>query len=113
MRVSMVGDGAEEELRSLRAWLLESPEIRQHARISWEAEEPKPGEMGGGSTFEAIKLVTDNLWQIATFALSYAAWKKTRTRNPSVTIEHDGRRITIEGEDSGMVERIAQELARD
>lgn len=112
MRISMVGEGAEEELRSLRSWLLESPEIRQRAKISWEIEEPKAGEMGGG-TFEAIQLVTDNLWQTVTFALSYAAWRKTRTRNPSVTIEHNDKRVTIEGGDSRTVESIVQALSQD
>jgi hypothetical protein len=112
MRISMAGQGAEEELRSLRSWLMESPEIRRHARISWEAEAPKQGEMGGG-TIETLKLITDNFWQIATFSLSFAAWRRTRTRNPSVTIEHNGRRVTIEGHDSGTVERIVQALSEE
>ncbi|WP_234316366.1 MULTISPECIES: hypothetical protein [unclassified Streptomyces] len=107
MRISMTGSHAEEELRSLRAWLLESPEIRQRAQISWETSPPKPGEMGG-TTFEVLQLVTDNLWQTGTFALAYATWRKTRTRNHSVTIEYNGRQVTIEGDDSAAVERIAQ-----
>ncbi|MER6315052.1 hypothetical protein ABT237_14930 [Streptomyces sp. NPDC001581] len=112
MRISMVGQGAEEELRSLRSWLLETPEIRRHARISWATETPKQGEMGGG-TIETLQLVTDNFWQIATFSLAYATWRKTRTRNTSVTIEYNGRRMTIEGHDNHTVERIAQELGEE
>ncbi|MFD9336445.1 hypothetical protein ACFWBF_18880 [Streptomyces sp. NPDC060028] len=109
MRIGMIGHGSEEELRSLREWLLESPEIRRHTRIAWDFEEPQPGEMSGG-TVAAIQLITDNLWQIATFALSYATWRKTRSRNTSVTIEHNGRRLGIESNEEDTVNRIIREL---
>ncbi|MET8504136.1 hypothetical protein ABZV60_05735 [Streptomyces sp. NPDC004787] len=112
MRISMVGEGAEAELRSLRAWLLESPEIRQHAKISWESDAPKVGEMGAGA-IEALQLITDNFWQLSTFALSYAAWRKTRTRNTAVTIEYNGQRVTIEGGNDASIERITQALSQD
>ncbi|MFE2477844.1 hypothetical protein [Streptomyces sp. NPDC059389] len=109
MRISMVGQGAEDELRSLRVWLLESPEIHRHARITWESQEPRQGEMGGITT-ETLQLITDNFWQLSTFALSYATWRKTRSRNTSATIEHNGRRVTIEGHDEEAVQRIIREL---
>ncbi|MFJ2058039.1 hypothetical protein ACIOMM_19090 [Streptomyces sp. NPDC087908] len=112
MRISMVGEGSEAELRSLRLWLLESPEIRRHAKISWESNEPKAGEMGTGA-IEAIQLVTDNLWQLSTFVLGFAAWRNTRTRNTAITIEHDGQRVTIEGADDASIERITRALSQD
>ncbi|MEU6909621.1 hypothetical protein ABZ935_30490 [Streptomyces coeruleorubidus] len=112
MRISMVGHGADEELRSLRSWLLETPEIRTHARISWQTSEPGPAEMGAGAV-ETLQLITDNFWQIATFSLSYAAWRNTRHRSPRVTIEYNGNSVTIEGSDDETAERIIQALANE
>ncbi|MFF0117340.1 effector-associated constant component EACC1 [Streptomyces prasinus] len=109
MRISMVGPGADEELRSFRSWLLDTPEIRQHAKISWQTTEPQPGDMGAGA-LDTLQLITDNFWQIATFSLSYVAWRKTRARSPRVTIEHNGRVVTIESDDSASVERITRAL---
>jgi hypothetical protein len=112
MRISMVGSGADEELRSFRSWLLETPEIRQHAKISWETSEPEPGEMSAGA-LETLQLITDNFWQITTFSLSYAAWRKTRMRSPQVTIEYNGKVVTLEGYDSAAVDRIIQALTEE
>jgi hypothetical protein len=112
MRISMVGSGADEELRSFRSWLLETPEIRQHAKISWETADPEPGEMGA-SALDTLQLITDNFWQIATFSLTYAAWRKTRTRSPRVTIEYNGRTVTVEGGDSETVGHIVQALTEE
>ncbi|MER7679933.1 hypothetical protein [Streptomyces sp. NPDC096934] len=112
MRISMVGRGADEELRSLRFWLLESPEVRHHAKISWETSEPHPGAMGT-DPLPVLALVTDNLWQIATFSMSYIAWRKTRRRTPVVTIEQNGKSVTIEGDDTEAVERIIRALSEE
>ncbi|MEW2509774.1 hypothetical protein [Streptomyces sp. NPDC046870] len=108
----MVGPGADEELRSFRSWLLETPEIRQHAKISWVTTEPRPGEMGAG-TLDTLQLVTDNFWQITTFSLSYLAWRKTRKRPSQVTIEHNGKVVTLEGGDSATVEGIMRALTEE
>ncbi|MGW5598362.1 effector-associated constant component EACC1 [Streptomyces rochei] len=112
MRISMVGQGAEEELRSLRAWLLEDPNVRRHAKVSWETSQPQPGTMGADA-FAVLQLVTDNFWQITTFSVTYAAWRKTRTRSPRVTIEHDGKSVTIEGSDAETLERIIRSLGEE
>ncbi|MGP3753758.1 effector-associated constant component EACC1 [Streptomyces sp. IBSNAI001] len=109
MHISMTGRGAEEELRSLRAWLLETPNVRQHSKISLESEPASSGEMGAGG-LEILQLITDNFWQTTTFALSYVTWRKTRNRKPTVTIESNGRRIVIESNDEESAERIIQAL---
>ncbi|CDR06555.1 predicted protein [Streptomyces iranensis] len=111
IRISMQGRGAEEELRSLRTWLLETPEVRQHSKISWDATAPEPGEMGSGTT-EILQLVTDNVWQATTFALAYISWRSTRRRAPKVTIEHNGNRLAIEGDEES-VQRIVRALTRE
>lgn len=105
----MEGVGAESELQSFRMWLLETPEIRQHAKISWVTPPPDPGEMGSG-TVETLQLITDNLWQMATFALAYATWRNTRRRAPTVTIEHEGVTVVVEGHDEEAALRITRAL---
>ncbi|GGV44456.1 effector-associated constant component EACC1 [Streptomyces spectabilis] len=112
MQIRMDGPGADEELRSLRLWLLEIPEIRQHAKISWLTVDPQPEEMSAGA-LDALQLVTDNLWQMATFSLAYATWRKTRVRSPRVTVEYNGKIVTIEGDDSDVVERVIRTLAEE
>ncbi|MEU5701408.1 hypothetical protein ACFFS2_01155 [Streptomyces aurantiacus] len=112
MRISMDGPGADGELRSFRSWLLETPDIRNHAKISWVTVDPDAGEMGAG-TLETLQLITDNFWQIATFSLSYAAWRNTRAKSPRVTIEHDGKIVTVEGSDNDTIERIIQALTEE
>ncbi|WP_443066999.1 effector-associated constant component EACC1 [Streptomyces sp. NBC_01261] len=108
----MVGQGADEELRSLRSWLLESPEVRRHAKISWENPALPAGTMGTDA-LSVLQLATDNVWQIATFSISYAAWRKTRTRSPRVTLEYNGNSVIIEGCDPEMVERIIRSLSEE
>ncbi|MFF1406372.1 hypothetical protein [Streptomyces sp. NPDC058294] len=110
--ISMDGQGADEELRSLRSWLLETPDIRRHAKITLEPTPPTPDEMGAGG-LEILQLITDNFWQTATFALSYVTWRQTRTRKLTVTIERNNRRIVVEGSDSESVEYIVQALGEE
>ncbi|WP_149511537.1 effector-associated constant component EACC1 [Streptomyces apricus] len=112
MRISMVGRGAEEELRSLRTWLLEDPKVRQHSKVFWETSQPQPGAMGADA-FSVLQLVTDNFWQISTFSITYAAWRKTRTQAPRVTIEHNGKSVTIEGSDTETLERMIRSLSAE
>ncbi|WP_432179652.1 effector-associated constant component EACC1 [Streptomyces sp. NBC_00063] len=112
MQIRMDGPGADQELRSLRTWLLETPAIRQHAKVSWAVTAPQHEEMGAGA-LDTLQLITDNFWQITTFSLSYAAWRKTRTRSPRVTIECNGKTVTIEGGDDEAVERLIQALTEE
>ncbi|MDX3851764.1 effector-associated constant component EACC1 [Streptomyces sp. AK02-01A] len=108
----MEGQGAEEELRSLRTWFLETPDIRRHAKISWETPAPEPGGMSGGAV-EILQLITDNVWQATTFALAYTSWRATRRNTPRVTIEHNGNTLVIEGHDEESAQRIARALTRE
>ncbi|MGW4285949.1 effector-associated constant component EACC1 [Streptomyces sp. NPDC004673] len=110
--ISMAGQGADEELRSLRAWILESPKVRRHAKIRWKISPPQEHQMGVGA-LDALQLITENLWQIANFSLSYIAWRKTRNRSPQVTIEYNGKSVKIEGSDTEAIERIIRSLGEE
>lgn len=111
IRLTMDGDGAEEELRSLCEWLLNDPDIRNHARVSWESAPPKPGEMGAA---EWLQVITDNGWQVANFTVAYLTWRQTRPIAPEVTIERNGVTVTVKGaDDTEIAERIAAAFSRE
>lgn len=105
----MAGPSEIDELRSFRTWLLETPEIRQHCEISWVARPPTLNEMGG-DTVDVLQLVTDNFWQVSTFALAFTTWRRTRYRASTITIEHNDTIVTIEGNDEQAAQRIVSAL---
>ncbi|MER7772956.1 hypothetical protein [Kitasatospora sp. NPDC096140] len=109
-RIKIDGIGAEDEIRSLREWLEVKPEIRQHATIAWHTEPTTPGHMSGGA-MEWLQFVTDNAWNAANFTLAYIAWRKTRRNPPTVVIETNGTRVSIEGSDAEVAAQIALALS--
>ncbi|WP_353963592.1 hypothetical protein [Streptomyces sp. NBC_00120] len=94
MRLRVDSEGAEDELRSLCEWLLDDPDIRHYATISWDSTPPQPGEMGAT---EWLQLVTDNGWQVANFTMAYLAWRGTRRNGCELTIERNGVTVKIKG----------------
>jgi hypothetical protein len=112
IRISMDGPGADEELRSLRAWLEDSPDVGRNAVMSWQIATPQTGYMGAGA-IEWLELVTSNTWSAASFALAYAAWCRSRRLSPAVTIEHNGVTLSLDGADAETVARITRMLAEE
>jgi len=111
IRVYMAGDQAEQELRSLLTWLRDEADVRRYARMSLESAQPAVGEMGGA--LEAIKLVTDEGFQIANFALALLSWRATRSKRPEVTIKRDGVEISLAEADPEAIEKIVAALSPD
>jgi hypothetical protein len=112
IRISMDGIGAAEELRSLRAWLNDTPEVSQNAIISLEVAPPIAGRMGAGA-MELVQLVTGNAWSAASVALANEAWRRSRRLNPMVTIEHDDVVLSVHGADAETVARIRRALTQE
>ncbi|MEO3752593.1 hypothetical protein [Streptomyces sp. B6B3] len=112
IRISMDGAGAAEELRSLREWLNDTPEVSRNAIISWEASPPKAGRMGTGA-MDWIQLVTGNAWSAASFALAYVAWRRSRRATPTARIEHDGVVLSLDGADDETIVRITRALTQE
>jgi hypothetical protein len=110
IQIRMHGERAEEELRSLHAWLQDEPDVRRHARISLIAHEPKAGEMG--PAFEVVQLIVNSGFQALSLAIAYAAWRSSRPTAPKVTIERGGTRLTLTEADEATVARIVQALER-
>ena len=102
------GPEAEQELRSLRAWLQDEERVRWHAQISMVPEKPKPGELG--SALDVIQMVVDDGFQALNFALAYVAWRATRSDRPKVTIERHGTKLTVNDADPDVVNKIVRTL---
>ncbi|WP_326797718.1 hypothetical protein OG946_21740 [Streptomyces sp. NBC_01808] len=111
IRVRMDGAGAEDELRSLRTWLEAEPEVSRHAAMSWATPPTQPGHMGP-EVMEWLQLVTDTAWNAANFVLAYAAWRRTRHDKPTVTVEYDGARVTINDAEPETVAALIRTLSR-
>ncbi|MEU6731775.1 hypothetical protein ABZ929_00975 [Streptomyces physcomitrii] len=101
MRVQLrvlAGEGAEEELRSLHAWLLDDSGARRFADLQWEAAPAEPADTMG-PLLDTLSLVIGSGFSAASLALSLAQWRAQRgAAQPSVTVERpDGSRITVQG----------------
>ncbi|MFI9836321.1 hypothetical protein ACIHFD_04770 [Nonomuraea sp. NPDC051941] len=105
------GSGSEQELRSLRGWLMDDPEVRRHTKIRLGGAPVEDGEMG--SALEVIELITNSGFQVLTFALAYVSWRSTRPAKPSITIEYNGAKIVLEEGDPETVEKIVRMLEPD
>ncbi|WP_217198290.1 effector-associated constant component EACC1 [Streptomyces buecherae] len=103
---------------SLYQWLGDAaPRLRAdgvHLRRLGAA--PRPGEMGGA--FDVIQFVFDSSVQLGALAVAIATWRAAHaTRGESsLTVERDGRRVTLTGvdvSDPDAVRRALEELLRE
>ncbi|UFR03882.1 hypothetical protein KBP30_23120 [Streptomyces sp. Go40/10] len=109
--MSLDGDGADEELRSLYAWLLEEPAVRRLARPQLRAAPPRPGQMGADADFIYFTVQTGlTLTQVIG---QYIGWRRTRSRPGTVTIERDGTTITLTGTDEESIRNAVRALGAD
>lgn len=63
-----------------------------------------------GSLIDVIQLVTDNSWSAASFVIALVAWKRTRPQNPTITINHGDKVVTLTNCSDGEVERVIRFL---
>jgi Effector Associated Constant Component 1 len=67
--------------------------------------------MGGG--LEAIKLVVDEGFQVANFAIALLSWRATRSKRPEVTIKRGGVELSLAKADPEAIEEIVAALSPD
>lgn len=103
----MTGQGTEDELASLYAWLRDEDDVRSHASMSFTSAEPRPGELG--ATFDVIQLVVDGGFQALNFAIAFATWRHTRRSRPQVTITCGDASVSLADEPE-MVDVIVRTL---
>jgi hypothetical protein len=90
LRLAVPGDA--DDLRSLREWLGNEADVRNYAKISTSLTPIADGEMG--LDLEALKLIFETGFNIASLVMSVASWRETRHVKPTVEF-HDSRRTVI------------------
>lgn len=108
IEISMSDPSSNQELVSFYAWLCEDTDVRTHARVSVRQAEANPGEMGAG--LDIIQLVVDSGFQAMNLALAYVTWRKSSQSRAQVTIEHNGIRATLHGDEPDAITTIIQVL---
>ncbi|WP_454341763.1 effector-associated constant component EACC1 [Streptomyces canus] len=98
---------AEEELRSLHAWLLADSQVRRHADVRWDAASQMP-DGGMGTLLDVLSLVIGSGLSAASLAVSVTQWRSTRGGSaPAVIVERpDGARVTISDLSADETERL-------
>lgn len=109
--IRMYGDFADSELRSLYAWLLDEPEIRQQAEVRLDMQELEAGDMG--TALDAITLVTTSAFALPGFVDVLRGWRDTRRRTPEITIERGDMKATFSEVDPEAVRKILQAISED
>jgi hypothetical protein len=111
IKLNIEGEFADEELRSLHAWLIDEPDVHHNARIEFATA--SPGERDMGTTLDMIALAVTGTLQLPTFAQVLADWWRTRRRKYPVTIEVDGMTVILTDADEDFVLKVIRELKVD
>ncbi|MFE6778228.1 hypothetical protein [Streptomyces sp. NPDC057702] len=116
LRVDNPGD--DHDHHSLYQWLGEAtPRLRADGvTLLRPGADPRPGEMGGA--FDVIRFVFDSSVQLGALAVAIATWRAAHAARAgsSLTVERDGRRVTLTGvdvSDPDAVRRALEELLRE
>ncbi|MDQ0794980.1 hypothetical protein [Streptomyces sp. B1I3] len=98
-----------EDLRRLTQWLRDDELVGDEADVVLSSAPSSPGDMG--AAFDAIQLTVDSGFQVANLVLAIAVWRSSRSKPPTVAIERNGTRVTVDSDDPAVVARIAAALA--
>jgi hypothetical protein len=94
--ISPVEDGDDQAVASLYRWLSRDAAVAACGQVRVESIGPQPGEMG--SVLDVITAVFSDAGAAAgvgSLLVAYRAWRDTRTRAPSLTIEKDGVTLVV------------------
>ncbi|WP_328783493.1 hypothetical protein OIE52_14515 [Streptomyces canus] len=101
---------AEEELRSLHAWLLADPAVRRHATSALTSSAP-PADEDQGPVLDILSLVLGGTFDAGALAVAVLTWRGTRPRQPAITVERpDGTKITITDTSPQEARRLVEDL---
>ncbi|MFG2295456.1 hypothetical protein [Streptomyces sp. NPDC048603] len=93
VEILSAGQGDDDELRALRAWLRADPQLRGTVIRLVESEEPET--MGG--LLEAVHVIISDGSAVGGFAVSLATWLGSRPRARSRRVRVDGRERELPG----------------
>ncbi|MBT2530143.1 hypothetical protein J7E91_33500 [Streptomyces sp. ISL-99] len=104
----LTADGEQTSLPRLAEWLRGDEVVGEQAEIELEQAPPRDGDMG--SAFEAVQVVVDNGFQLASLIVAIAAYRRTRPHDGGVVIEHGQVRVTLDTDDPEKISRVVQAL---
>ncbi|MFB6811871.1 hypothetical protein [Streptomyces sp. NPDC056387] len=104
---------AENELRSLVAWLETDRSVGRHVRSVLTSGLPRvPGQQGDG--IDILSLVLSSGFSAASLTASIASWRATRPDAPTLAVERaDGTRIEVRGAITEETEARLRRLLED
>jgi Effector Associated Constant Component 1 len=103
LSLSIPNEKDQESLLSLYEWLEDDRDIRKGAEVNLIEAPLQRGSMAG--EFELISLLMSSGFNIGSLAIAFASWRASRTASPPVRIEAKGLEITIDSDDSRVIER--------
>jgi hypothetical protein len=102
-------DDEEQELIYLHRWFTEDPEVSRNSVIRLAQRVPsQPGEMGGA--FEAIIAILSDGTALGSLIISFLAWRDSRPRPPTVSIECRGITVNLSEGSPETVRRMVAAL---
>jgi hypothetical protein len=110
--VGMAGTDAADELRDLREWVENDPELRAHVTMSYAVAEPGSEDMG--PTLELVEFAVSSGISLASLIVSIAAWRDSRRSQPTVEFYRGGRQpqtLTMTASDEMTVKEITVRLS--
>lgn len=104
---------AEDELRSLHAWLEADRAARRHVRAELGSAVPAvPGQQGDG--IDILSLVLSSGLSMASLLVTIVSWRATRPKTPTLVVRRpDGVSVEITGESRAEAEALARRILGD
>jgi hypothetical protein len=108
VRIAVAEAEREAALIDLYRWLRQDPDVGRHTPVALASSTPGGGSMGA---VDVIELIVGQGLTALNLALSYAAWRATRSSAPPITINVNGGSFTVQDASEETVRRIVAELA--
>jgi hypothetical protein len=109
VQLRVAGDDPE-TVRSLREWLRQEPDVRQHGDIQWGTTD-SPEHMG--VLIDVVTVLLSSGFSAAQLAFAIVQWRASRHPAPVVTISRhmgDGTTVRVETSDAEVLARAVREL---
>jgi hypothetical protein len=99
----------EDSTLSLYRWLIDDPDVRRYTTLS--RADGQPGDMGGA--LDVINVVLSNTIAFSSLIVAVASWREARKNPPTVEIERNGVRVTINNASPEAVQRAIETLSAE
>jgi hypothetical protein len=113
IQIRCIGEDAETGCGDLYRWLLDDPDARRNAHLELSNISPAEGDLG---VVDLLQLVLGSGFSAAALGVSIAQWRQQIRGVASrftMSIEKDGRKVTVSGSNPEEVERAIEELSKD